>query len=111
VPISSTNPAQMTLGTRSSQPGELRVRVTNVPGWRATIDGQSVPLIRSSIYGLELRVPAGTHRIELQYSPSLFTVGILIAVLTTLVLAAFLIWGWRRSRRLGTGDGALTPDT
>lgn len=107
--ISSNNPAQMTLTTESSQPGELRVRVTDIPGWHATIDGRSVPLQRSSVYGLELRVPAGTQRVELKYWPLPFTVGILIAALAVLVLALLLVWQRRRSRRLGTNEAAVAP--
>jgi Bacterial membrane protein YfhO len=99
VRMSSSNPARMTLVTRSNEAGELRVRVTNVPGWRATIDGKSVPLEPSSVYGLELRVPAGAHRVEFTYWPPLFSLGIVIATVTFLALAALLIWRWRRSRR------------
>jgi hypothetical protein len=107
VRISSSNPARLTLVTRSSEPGQLRVRVTNIPGWRATIDGRSVPLQTSSVYGLELRVPAGTHRVELKYWPFLFTVGIFIAALAVLVLAMLSVWQWYRCRRLGRNEVAV----
>jgi uncharacterized membrane protein YfhO len=99
----------MTLTTESSQPGELRVRVTDIPGWHATIDGRSVPHQTSSVCGLELRVPAGTQRVELKYWPLPFTVGILIAALAVLFLALLLVWQRRRSRRLGTNEAAVAP--
>ncbi len=100
VRISGSNPSRLTIVTVANHAGDLRVRVTALPGWRATIDGQSVPLDRSSIFGLEVRIPAGTHRIELDYWPPLFSAGVIVAVFTALVLAALLIWYWRQARRL-----------
>jgi hypothetical protein len=99
VRISSDNPAQMTIATRSTQPGDLRARVTNVPGWHATIDGRPVPLEQSSVYELRVRVPAGTHQIELRYWPPLFSVGIALAGATVVILGALLAWDWRRTSR------------
>ena len=58
----------------------LRVRVTALPGWHATIDGRSLPL-RDWAAGamLEVRVPAGRHVIVLTYWPGLFSAGLGVA--------------------------------
>ena len=39
------------------------------PGWRATVDGGDVPLVRSNIAGLGAVAPAGRHNVEFSYRP------------------------------------------
>ena len=43
-----------------------------MPGWRAAVDGNEVPVVRA-FYALQaVPVPAGEHRVELRYrSPAL----------------------------------------
>jgi len=39
------------------------------PGWRAALDGESVPLVRANIAGLGAVSPSGRHRVEFSYRP------------------------------------------
>ena len=39
------------------------------PGWRATVDGGDVPLVRTNIAGLGAVAPAGRHNVEFSYRP------------------------------------------
>jgi len=39
------------------------------PGWRATVDGEDVPLVRANIAGLGVVAPAGRHQVEFSYHP------------------------------------------
>ncbi|MCW8984304.1 MAG: YfhO family protein [Thermoanaerobaculales bacterium] len=39
------------------------------PGWRATVDGEDVPLVRTNIAGLGAVSPSGRHRVEFSYHP------------------------------------------
>ncbi len=39
------------------------------PGWRATVDGGDVPLVRTNIAGLGAVAPAGRHNVEFSYHP------------------------------------------
>ena len=96
----------------------VRFRLTNVPGWVATLDGK--PLALKPWAGgsmLETVVPAGPHVIELHYWPRAFTVGLVVAAVTAggLVLgttgAAVLGRRRRRSARAGHGVGPdVDPD-
>jgi hypothetical protein len=42
------------------------------PGWRASVDGDSVPLVRTNIAGLGLVAPAGRHSVAFEYRPWLW---------------------------------------
>jgi hypothetical protein len=39
------------------------------PGWRATVDGEDAPLVRTNVAGLGAVAPAGRHRVEFSYHP------------------------------------------
>jgi len=76
----------------------LRVRLTDVPGWHATIDGRPLSLERYAGVMLQAVVPAGHHVIELDYRPGAFTLGLALAVVALLALAGVPI-GVRLRRR------------
>ncbi len=99
VPVSHPNPASWRLTTQSSGEQVLRLHLTNVPGWHATIDGRPLPLQQYSLIMLQAVIPPGRHLIELNYWPASFTEGIVLAVLAVggLVLAAVV--GFVRRRR------------
>jgi len=59
------------------------------PGWRATLDGTPVALLRANLAFRAVRAPAGHHRIEMVYRPRAIAAGLAlsaIALLATLVL-------------------------
>ena len=90
-PVAVTHPEPSTwrLHVEGSGPALLRLRLTDVPGWHATIDGKPLslePWAQATM--LEAKVPAGSHVVELHYWPDLFSVGIVIAVVVAVGLAA-----------------------
>jgi hypothetical protein len=95
------------LSTRHRSPGEydlsvvaghggteLTARITDVPGWRASIDGRAVALHRSGGVLLGLRVPAGHHRIVLRYWPDGLTEGIWAAIAGGAGLLLLAVFTW-----------------
>ena len=87
--------------THASMPSVLRVRVTALPGWHATVDGRAIPLTTWSDGAmLEARVPGGTHVVELHYWPDLFTDGLAVAAVVVVgLLAAIVVAVYARRRR------------
>ncbi len=92
------DPAAWNLTTSSSTPEALRLRLTDVPGWQATIDGQPLQLVPFSGLMLQARIPPGRHTIELHYWPTAFTVGIVLAICSLGGLLAALLIGTRSGR-------------
>ncbi|MCZ7527337.1 MAG: YfhO family protein [Acidimicrobiia bacterium] len=78
-------------------------------GWAATVDGESVPVMRVDYALRAVEVPAGRSRVELRYRPPGFTAGAWWSGLTGLVLLATgsvaLVEGLRRSRRQASSPG------
>ena len=101
VPVSHRDPASWTLRTSSEEKEILRLRLTDVPGWRATIDGRPVALSRYAGVMQQIEVPPGRHVIEVTYWPKAFSVGLFLAACAAvgLVAAALLAWIIGRRRR------------
>ena len=104
----------------TSVPFTARFNTIHFEGWRATIDGQSVPISPSYPEGLiTFQVPAGDHDIEVRFGDTpVRTVASLVSAATLLALiaaAAFLTLRARRrvprerlaETRLSAGDAGL----
>jgi hypothetical protein len=72
-------------------PGLLILSEIYYPGWKATVDGQPAPLLRTDIILRGVPVPAGSHRVELHYAPQSFSLGALISGLTLLACLTVLV--------------------
>ncbi len=100
VTVTHPDPSSWKLHSDADSPQVLRLRLTDVPGWHASIDGRPVPLQRFAGLMLQLEVPAGRHTIELYYWPATFTIGLVLAGCAVLGLAGAFAVTWNRD----TGD-------
>jgi hypothetical protein len=113
VPVVHPDPASWSMTTDTTVPGTLLLRLTDVPGWNATVDGAPVPLRQAAGVMLRLDVPAGRHRVELHYWPRLFTLGIALAGLAALALVVAGVVSVRARRppprhgSAGSGSGTM----
>ncbi len=73
----------------ASTPSQLVMRVTDYPGWHASIDGHALPLSLYEGIMLEAQVPAGRYVVHLWYMPKRLVIATWLA-LTALV--ALLAW-------------------
>jgi len=80
-------------------PGLLVLTESYYPGWHATVDGKSAPLVRADLVFHGVPLPAGAHRVRVWYDPLSIKVGIAVSVLA-LVLNVGLAWRARGPRRL-----------
>ncbi len=87
---------RVTLQASLDDAGFVVLADTYYPGWRATIDGRPAPLYRANSVVRALYVPAGQHTITLTFLPLDFVVGTAVSLLTLLLLAALLLWAWRK---------------
>lgn len=109
-PVTATHPdpASWSLVTNAHSRQVLRLRLTNVPGWHASIDGRPVPLQTFAGLMLQLEVPAGRHTIALYYWPATFTMGLVLAACAVAGLAGAFAINWGRamsSRRRAVHHG------
>ena len=83
-------PGRVGLEARLPAPGVLVVFNAFESGWRATVDGVRTPVERADAAFQAIRLPRGTHRVELVYAPPGFAEGLAIGLAGALatILAA-----------------------
>ena len=82
----------------------VTIAQTHHPRWRAKLDGAPVPLWRSNYAFQSVAVPAGKHRVTLEYRDSLFHAGMAVSGLSLCGCVGLLY----RRRREGTVRECLT---
>ena len=93
VPVAVThpNPASWKTVTASTAPQVLRLRLSDVSGWHASIDGKTLSLKAFSGTMLQARIPPGRHVVELNYWPAQFTLGIVLGACSFIGLVIALV--------------------
>lgn len=109
VTATSPGPASWRITTDATNPTVLRLRLTDVPGWHATIDGHPLLLSRFAGVMLQARIPPGRHVVALHYWPKTFDLGLLLALVCAVGLGVALWSGRQRgSRRPDRRDGRMS---
>ncbi len=74
-------------------------------GWRATLDGEDIPVYRANHAFKAVMLPAGSHRIEFVYDPSSFRLGLVVSLGSMCVLVGCIAscFGRFARRRIALG--------
>jgi hypothetical protein len=91
--ILSYTPERVTVQVQADQAGYLVLTDTYYPGWRATVDGEAVSILRAEPYFRATRMEAGEHRVEFIYRPLSLRLGIALSAISLLVALLGLAWG------------------
>lgn len=91
----STRGLRITPPALPEAPGTLILAFLARPFYRATVDGNAVPLSEDRIHRMTLPIPAGTRGVTVEYDPP-FLQGLAIGLLL-LVLASASAWGLERA--------------
>lgn len=83
------------------------------PGWKATVDGRSTPIVALDALYLGVEVPAGRHTIVFEYRPQWILPTFLIAGLAAISVIILLVGrvGHRHRRALSDADGTDSGDS
>ena len=79
-------PNQVTIRAVLDAPGYLVLADTWYPGWRATVDGEPVPLLRANHAFRTVHLAAGEHVVRMVYRPTSVLAGGLISLMTGVVV-------------------------
>jgi len=89
-------PERVVVETSGGGDGWLVLTDAWYPGWRATVDGVPVEIMRADVLFRGVQVPAGQHRVEFTYAPTSFLVGVGMSVIT--LVGCVLTVGWTITR-------------
>ncbi|HFB52359.1 MAG TPA: hypothetical protein ENJ48_01575, partial [Anaerolineae bacterium] len=87
-------------GVKTDTAGYLVLSDAWYPGWRATVDGESAPVLRANFAFRAVPVPAGEHRVRMEFSPLSWKIGLAISGLTVLLLAG-IAYAMMRESEIG----------
>ena len=82
-------PTKVVIHTQSATNQLLFLSDTFYPGWHATIDGQSAPILRADLAFRAVPVSAGDHTVTMTYFPDSFKYGLYIAAIS-LILSLYI---------------------
>ena len=93
-------PERVELRVRAERPAWLVLSDTPYPGWEATVDGRTAPILSANVACRAVRVPAGESRVVMRYRPGSFRRGAASCGLGLLALVLMLM----RRRRGGARE-------
>jgi hypothetical protein len=79
-------------------------------GWTATLDGKPVDILRTDYLLRAVVIPAGKHRLEMQFQPKTYEAGLIVTTVTNysiaiVLLLSFIFW-LRKRRKKGVGSAS-----
>jgi membrane protein YfhO len=84
------------LETNARRPSLLVLTDSWFPGWKASVDGEDVPIERVDYLIRGVPVPAGAHEVEFRYQPASWRIGWIVSLLALIAILAAAWIGWRR---------------
>jgi hypothetical protein len=91
--IRSANESEVQVRTHSREPGFLVLSNVDYPGWEATVDGASTPIVRTDYALRGVRLPPGDHTVDFVFRPNSFRLGLILTAFSALGLAMVLARG------------------
>ncbi len=80
VEIQKYTPNQIELHASTDVPGILVLSEVFAPGWAATIDNQSAPVLRADYVLRGIYLPTGSHQVQFNYTPPGLMLGLIISM-------------------------------
>ncbi len=94
VSVTTYRPREIDMKTSRKTDGFLVLSEIYYPaGWKASIDGKEVPIVKTNYILRGLSVPAGNHTITLTFNPATYTVGTTITWIATILIYLIGILG------------------
>jgi hypothetical protein len=80
-------PNAIEISTQASLASLLVLSETDYPGWKAWVDDRPTPIYCADIALRGVVVPAGAHRVRMEFRPSILPISLGISLATAIVLA------------------------
>lgn len=102
--IESEIPTRISVVAEMKTPGLVVLADLWDTGWKAYLDGRQVPILRTDHALRGVVAPAGTSAIEFRYEPASLRLGLQLASVAAILLAAWSILTYVRRSRSGTAE-------
>jgi hypothetical protein len=96
--ITGWRPERVTIDVTAERDCYLLFQDSYYPGWRASVDGFSRPVLMTDLGTRAIEVPAGRHRVAMTFAPRSLTAGL---VLSSIGIIVGVIYATRRKKPTG----------
>jgi len=96
--ILSYRPDEILIQADAAAPGYLFLSEIFYPGWKASVDGRPVTIMRGNYLFRVIPIPEGKHRIRVFYDPWSVKLGVGITLLTLMIMCIFLVLHLRNGK-------------
>jgi hypothetical protein len=93
-------PNSIEVSTQASRRSLLVLSETYYPGWKAWLDDQPVPIVPTDIALRGVVVPAGAHRVRMEFRPLILPISLGISLGTAISLAIYVFVCRRNASRI-----------
>jgi hypothetical protein len=104
--ITKYGPEHVRIETQTIAPAILMLNDADYPGWRATVNGTPVPIMRADYLFRGVIVPAGTSIVDFDYEPLSFRIGASVSGASLIAIVALPLITRRRRNRAATTNRA-----
>jgi hypothetical protein len=104
VTITSMRSDRIEASIVADSPGLLMQNDAWYPGWKATVDGRDVPIVRTDGFFRGIPLAAGQHSVTIAYQSVTALAGMLLSLIGLIVLVVLLIDPLPRLRRTSTTE-------
>ncbi len=97
--VTEYTPDRVVVQTQASRPAMLVLADNYYLGWRASVGGATVPVLRTNHTFRGVAVPAGTQEVVFEFVPTSLRTGFAIYVTTLVLLAGYAVFAVARRPR------------
>ncbi|MCY3781053.1 MAG: YfhO family protein [Chloroflexi bacterium] len=87
--VASFAPEEIVVHIDTADNAILSLSLPHYPGWKASLNGEPVPIIPAYAGLSAVEIPAGQHSLSLTFAPDTYAVGVIVSGLTWLALALY----------------------
>lgn len=92
-------PERVAVRVDAARPAVLVLNDAYYPGWRAELDGRTVPVLPANVAVRGVEVPAGSHQVVFEYHPAWLAPGAAVSSGSVIVMIGAAAVGSLRARR------------
>ncbi|MEX0879052.1 MAG: hypothetical protein WD451_04890 [Thermoanaerobaculia bacterium] len=107
--VESVSADRAAASVEAAAPGHLVFSRTFLPVWKARVDGRSAPVAVANARDLAVAVPAGRHRVEIEYDRAPFRLGVALQAGAFLLAVAVAVAVATRSTLIPRSVAMSTP--
>ncbi|MEO1646217.1 MAG: YfhO family protein, partial [Chloroflexota bacterium] len=96
--ITEFAPERIVVSVDTPENAILSLALVDYPGWKATLNGEQVDILRAYGSLSAVEIPAGEHEVIFTFAPRIYYIGAGMSILTWSIIGLTVVYGLLRRR-------------